>query len=466
MDISLKAKQIQSLKLTPKILQGLQVMQYNIGELAQHVKSEISENPFLEEVEKENSDALPLNSEDINWDDQTKYEKEWGDNDFYSTRSQTSTSDIIEKKTASSVSLYEYLIEQLFFTYPIDSREYKIGEYIISSIDKKGFFNEEEIKIGVDYFEKQTGSNENNTKALFLNVLEEIKNFDPKGIATSGIKDFLLYQIKNHEPLNFLAIEILMNDYDLFEKKKYPALVKKYKTNKEKISQTIDCISELEILPIRNYSNQTNDTAYIIPDVLVEVIDKKINVYLNKSTIPNIKINAELESSFKQKENPIPVSLEQKKYFNEKLKSAKELIENINYRTSNLQKIMEKLIVVQKKFFLKGYDFIQPYTLSKLSEETHINIGTISRLVRSKYIETTWGIFSLRKLFDYSIGDDNVATSKVKKLIGKIISQYDGDKKLSDNKIANILNKQGYKIARRTVNKYRQQLQILSSTER
>ena len=482
MDLSLKTKQLQTLKISPKILQGLQVMQYNSGELAEYLKSELAENPFLEE--SENNNTVPLNSEELNWQDQNKYQRETLESNFYNNFHKPSTSDIIEKTTASRTSLYEYLSEQLSFAYlkeTKESLEYKIGEYIISSIDERGFFPAAEIEAGINYFQKksitakeQTSKNQSpesaaitkNIKEIFLNVLETIQDFDPLGIASLDVQNFLIYQIKNSESLHFLALEILINDYELFQKKKIQMLMQKYEVSKKEMNETIDYIGQFEIFPLRNYTQQENDIVYIQPDVLVETIADKINVYLHNKGIPQLQINQNLVDSLHKEIAINKISPEQKKHFNQKLQAAKLLIANLHYRATNLEKVMERLVVVQRDFFFQGFAAIKPYTLSKLAAEITVNIGTISRLVRAKYIETPWGIFPLRKLFDHAIGDHKTPATKVKNLIAQIITDYDGDKKLSDHKIMNILNKQGYKVARRTVNKYRQQLQILSSMER
>ena len=217
----------------------------------------------------------------------------------------------------------------------------------------------------------------------------------------------------------------------------------------------------LEPKPSRPY--QAEQTQYILPDAHILEKENGFEVKINNDFFPKMTYNQEYKQYLHQQKNQ-----ELKNYLQEKSTKANQLLESIDYRQSHLKKILTHLIEKQNVFLKKGFGHLKAYTLRELSEKTGINQGTLSRIVNKKYVQTKWGLFSLRVFFTSSIKHkgQNISADKIKKLIQTILQEYSTTKKLSDQNITEILKKKGYPVARRTVSKYRNNLQILSSFDR
>ncbi|MBD3216452.1 MAG: RNA polymerase sigma-54 factor, partial [Candidatus Lokiarchaeota archaeon] len=219
--------------------------------------------------------------------------------------------------------------------------------------------------------------------------------------------------------------------------------------------------SLLEPKPARAYSSVEN--SYVIADVAIKRVDGSLQLVINDDIIPDISFNDEYKKFLSVKNNP-----ELKRYLIEKEERAVSLLTSIRYRQTNLEKVMKRLLEVQYDFFDKGPGHLVPYTLKKLSEEIEVNSGTLSRIINAKYVQTEWGVFSLRIFFSSSLRarEGDVSSNTVKDMIMEIIDSYEDSQKLSDQKIVEVLAKRGIKVARRTVAKYRKKLNILSSFHR
>ena len=463
-NLGLRQKVIQNLTISHKVILSLKIARYSTPDLANHIQHEISENPFLIEELEELKDTNTLRLNEIKTSEfDHQIENEYHSLEKYHKREKNNLnklkdfdrSTIIEETIADTEHLSDVLIKQLRFYYLENEKRYRIGEGIIGSLDEDGYLKKKIIPNLI----KELAEN----KRQFNQVLSTIKTFEPAGIASGDIQECLLTQIKNINENEEHQLEhtIIKNHFSLLAKKKYFEIAKLLNIPLEEVKTAAHHISLLEPKPGRKYHPLNN--IEIVPDVRVENINGQLKLSWNNSYLPKIKFNDEYKNLLKIKNN-----LKLTQYLSEKEQKARFLLESIEYRKSNLLKVMENIIVFQKDFFFHGIKSLKPYTLLQLTEKVNINHSTLSRIINSKYIETEWGTFNLSIFFSSFISsrDGKVSSNKIKELIKEIIADYDDEKKLSDRKITEVLNKKGYNISRRTVTKYREKLEIPSSVYR
>ena len=446
----------QRLSITPQIIQIQKLVQYSQVELLDQIKQQIADNPFLEEF---SNNDVNLDTNFINLEDEKKHHLDYNDfsnkNKNHSDIQFNDAGSVIEKTHKETKLLSDDLLEQLAFLYPKDSQEYKIGEFIIGSLDANGFFPQEKIVELMGYLKVELPD--------VKEVLNKIQNFYPEGIAAFGLRECLLKQAENLiDGKTSLEYLILNQFFELVDPKKVSQLSKALNEDVEIVKNALKNIAHLEPKPNRNYGGEQN--AIIIPDVYVTIYGDKLNLSVNEEFIPKVVYR----DDYKKWAKKTSKNKEWSQFIRNKQNEAKLLIHSLVYRKTNLMKVMERIIVHQRDFFFEGLRAIKPYTLVKLAEEIEINQGTLSRIVNSKYVQCDQGIFSLRVFFSSSIEREQgaISSQKIKDEIEQILKSYDGDKKLSDQKICNVLDKKGIKVARRTVNKYRRQMDILSSVYR
>lgn len=447
----------QQLSITPQMIQSLKIMQLSIPELLDHIQHEVSENPFLVETRKND---LNINESVSNQRDERLHNEEY--QDYYNeNRSKKSNlvsgadkTSIIEKTASRQQNLSELLNEQLSFVFDTDSIEYKIGIYIIGSVDADGFLKNDAVLAIAEEFKCDP--------AIILEIKQIIQRFEPVGIASENMLESLLVQLELFDDnIHLLAREILNNHFELLIKKKTDEIVKHTGASLNEVEDALHAITLLEPTPGKKY--QEDGVNFVIPDVVVKKIGGEFQISVNEEVLPELTFYNEYEQILKDIPND-----ESKLYLKQKEEDAKNLINSIKYRYSNLQKVVSKLVVIQKEFFLNGPSFLAPYTLVKLSEEIGINQGTLSRIINSKFIDTEWGIFSLKIFFSSSFESKqgSVSSNAIKEHLKELLESHKGDKKLSDQMLVEMLKKKGIDIARRTVAKYRKELKILSSFHR
>ncbi len=453
---TLQLKTSQQMLITPRMIQTLKLLQSSTPELIETIQHELSDNPFLLELTGE--EATPdISSEAVEAEDEVSYQKEYSDLGSETgspLKEHSDTTQIIEQTATKDIGLIEVLTDQLGLAFHEDTDAYKMGEQIIGSIDDNGYLPEKiELELISELeFDRET----------FENTLEVIRNFDPPGIASRDLKACLLKQLDLLTDLDTeLERELVEEHLHELRPKKYVELAKKCDVTLEEIEQAAHTISLLEPKPSRKYRRLDNPMIY--PDVSVKRVDDELQLSINDEVFPKIVLNDEYRVYLKNKENP-----EFKKYLLEKEEKAMMLLDAIRFRKKNIQKVVEKLMELQVDFFHKGPTALRPLTLVKLSEEIGINQGTLSRIVNSKYINTEWGTFPLRLFFSSSVDstEGEVSSNKIKIAIQEILQTFGPDEHLSDQKITEALSKKGFKIARRTVAKYRSSLKILSSFHR
>lgn len=445
--------------ITPQMIQTLKLVQYSAPELLEFIQHELSDNPFLESEES----SLSIDTDKKEFQDQKDYVFEYGSDssqEYLPSSGMNSdkkdATSVIEQTLSEESDLGEVLEKQLHFVFNQNSTEYKVGLHIISLLSEDGYLDKAYIKDIAEY-------NQVNEDQV-LDVLSCIQDFEPDGIASLNLKDCLLKQLESYPDYDTrIERQLIESHLDQLKPRFFNDLCKQYNIDQGRLQTAVQFISHLEPKPARKYSRQQN--TYILPDIAVHRIENQLQIQMNNRIFPRIRVNQEYRKLLKQNSRG---NKELTDFLKDKEEKAGILLNSLRYRKSNLEKVVTKLLEVQNDFFYQGPSALKPYTLVKLAEELEINQGTISRIVNSKFIETEWGVFSLRIFFSSSLPgkDGEVSSNQIKQEIQKIIQEYDESKKLSDSRIVEILKKKGFQVARRTVAKYRKQLQILSSFHR
>jgi len=457
--------------MTPKLQQALKLLQMPAIELQQMLKQEIMENPLLDEEdelletqeeeqerqetetkeEEKATDPDPEESEEkVDWEEylQSGWEMSAG-------LGEEIQEEFVERVPVAKRSFTDQLISQLRIATD-DERTIEIGDYLVGSLDESGYLTcgleevAQTFRAGVDEVEK---------------VLRIIQTFDPPGVGARNLQECLLIQLGARGLDDSLAAKIIRDHFDDFKQKRYPELAKKLKVSIQEIQSQCQVVSTLDPKP--GFEISAADPQYVIPDLVVDKVDEKYVVYLNDKNIPRLRINhvyqEELLKDGKDGDR------ETKEFIQSRLKSARWLIQTIEQRRRTMVKVMECIVDKQRQFFEKGTSCLRPLTLQQVASEINMHESTVSRVTTSKYVQTPRGVFELKYFFSSSLGttDGNEISAKsAKDTIRRIIEKEDSLNPLSDQKIADILRKDGLNIARRTVAKYREQLSILPARMR
>ncbi len=465
-NLNLKNQQLPLFLLKTKLDLNTKILTLPLNELKEFYTLKAEENPFLEEldsaIEKDLGRALGVKKNEIFKDEesQEKYLKDIhieNASSYYQTNI-TSFKDpqsVMEATLKDENSFLDELHKQLAFFYQEDSLEYKIGIYLIDLMDERGFITQDKFKLVETKMGDKAGE-----------VWEKIKTFTPLGIGASDLRECLLLQIKKDQEYE-IENSILENHFELFLKRDFKALAKKMGLPSVAIEKAFEKISFLEFYPKRS---EHNETAYIYPDARIIERDKKLFLIVNDQEIPRFFYNKNYLSDIKKNKtnnSSTKSNLQFKEFIKEKRQEAENLLFALKYRNLNLIKIMSYILSVQKYFFYKGRKNLLPDTLTNAAKILNIDISTLSRVVNQKYVDTKWGILSLKYFFSSKEIKGNggaVSSEKIKTVMEEIIAN--SDVKLSDQKLMEILNKKGFSISRRTVNKYRNKMKILPSFKR
>lgn len=453
----------QKLVLSHEMLQSLELIQLPVLELKEKIEQEAIENPALEIVEKEDSEKEYSQKEkdldDEIFDERDRYYCDVNNNTYSSCRSSNADDDdskrmFLEGAVSLKEGLHDKLKWQLHLSEMTDEQK-EIGETIISYIDTNGFFKEDLMAIFPD----------NTDEAL--EVLENIQMFDPPGVASADVREALLYQLESisEDEVNETAYEIVRDYFHLVLERKDVQLARVMGISIDEVKKAFVYLAQFELYPGRAYDNSADN--YIVPDAVVYMKDGEINVEINNEVLPELKVSEYMEKIAKAAKGKHAKD-EKNRFVIEKVASAKKFIEIIRNRNNSLFKVILAIVQAQKEFFRRGSKYLVPLIMKDIAEEVGLAESTISRLTSSKYIQTEWGIHELKYFFTNAIKkkDGNVQSSEsVREMIKEIIEENKGEK-ISDQKIADILQIRGIRIARRTVAKYRNILNILPSAKR
>lgn len=452
----------QKLTLSHEMLQSLELIQLPILELKERIEQEVLENPALEMIEKpKNDDSQNLDKIEETFNVKDNYFEDSSSAEIDTGYSGTSSPldlkrQFLEGAISRSETLHDKLLWQLRLL-EIDEKKKEIGETIIRFIDENGFFKEELEEL----------FKENSEEAR--EVLELIQNFDPPGIASKGIREALLYQLESltEDRFNELAYIIIRDHFDTMLARRDSQLAKELKVKSSELKEAFEFLGHFEPYPGRVYDSSRVD--YITPDAFIYRADNELVVEINEDILPSLTVSGYMQKISEEVKRKKKLT-EQKKYISEKVNNAKKFINIIKHRHQSLFRVVLAIVKFQEKFFHKGPKSLVPLTMKQVGEEVGLAESTISRLASSKFIQTEWGIHEIKYFFTNSVGSqseggDVKSAEGVREMIKEIIEANEG-KKISDQKIADILKNRGITIARRTVAKYRKMLNILPSHQR
>ena len=450
-------KQVQKLKMTPQLYQAVRLMALPIQELKTSIDEELEKNPALQVEEDQSTvslDALPRKESEEG--DYFDHSSDTG----YSRSEAEDASDakrqFIEGVPSLPESLQDHLLWQLALQ-PIPEDWRRVGELLVRNLDENGFHREPpEVLLKA----------ESDRKTL-PKVIALIQDFEPVGVCVADVRESLLVQIRAHPQPHPLAAELVGNHFEALERQRLRDIEKQMKISEAKLKELIAFVRTLDPLPGRNYSREV--PRYVAPDIQVIIQDGEFVILLNDEMIPVLSINPLFEEMAKDRAKAKEPRTRQ--FVTANLQSARWFIRAINRRNETLLKVCRAIVEFQRNFFIKGPKYLNPLILKDIANEIGVHEATVSRITSSKYIQTEWGIFALKHLFSNSIAGSGSSGSRyskegVKEVIREIILQEGDGSSLSDQKIVEILAAKGVSLARRTVAKYRGELDITSSYQR
>ena len=460
-----------SQKLSPQQIKLMKLIQLPTLDFEQRIKNEIEENPALESgIEEKVSDFE--NQEDLdfseNYSENTDIDIEayLSDDEIpsYKLNSFNYSSEDEEKSTpiSSHTSLHENLKNQTTVLI-LTEKEKIISDFIIGSIDGSGYLSRsiDELVDDIAFTQNQIISSDE-----IQNVLKMIQNLEPPGIASRNLQECLSIQLKRKPKSDniFIASKIIDEGFDLFSKKHFKKMQEKFNLSEDELKKGLNEVEKLNPKPGGSISSFSENN-HIVPDFILNVSENHISVNLNRRNAPNLHISTNYKEMLKGYQSSKKKSKDQKntvQFIKQKLDAAKWFIEAITQRYQTLSLTIDAIVKFQKGYFLSGDEKkLKPMILKDIAEKTNMDISTISRVANSKYIETPYGTFLLKKFFSESLKNlegEDVSSFEIKNILKSLIDNENKKNPFSDMSLSVELSKNGYSLARRTVAKYREQL--------
>lgn len=468
-----------SQKLSPQQIQLMKLIQLPTQAFEQRLKEEMVENPALETGKEEEFEADEFANED--YDDYDDYE---GDRieaediniDEYLSNDETpdyklqanNYSDDDEDRSmpfAAPVSFHQSLIEQLN-TFILSENERDIAEFLVGSIDDMGYIRRSIPDIVDDMAFTQGIYTDEKTVENILHIIHQL---EPAGVGARDLQECLLLQLRHKTPNAAIemAIDILENQFDAFTKKHYDKLLQKYDVNQDQLRKAIDEIERLNPKPGGAYESNSKTIEHVVPDFAIKIVDGELELTLNGRNAPELHVSKdyqEMLQGYKDSRDKSNAQKDAVQFIKQKLDSAKWFIDAIRQRQETLFVTMNAIMHYQQEYFLDGDEAkLRPMILKDIADMIGLDISTVSRVANSKYVETPYGTKLVKEFFSEAMKNDqgeDVSTIEIKKILQNVIEDEDKRKPLPDDKLAEILKDKGYPIARRTIAKYREQLDI------
>ncbi|MGB1370822.1 MAG: RNA polymerase factor sigma-54 [Flavobacteriaceae bacterium] len=465
-----------SQKLSPQQIQLMKLIQLPTQAFEQRLKQELEENPALERG-KENAtedfddtysdqdfgDNEQIKADDINVDDYLS------DDEIPSYRLHANNySGDDESKTipyAAGTSFTQQLTDQLN-TFRLNDNDYQIAKFLIGSIDDSGYIRRPMLDLMDDLAFTQNIYTDIETIENVLNVVQQL---DPPGVGARDLQECLLIQLqrKVKTPNTELAAAMIENAFEQFTKKHYQKLLKKFSITEIQLKDAIIEIERLNPKPGSSFSNNLRSIEHVVPDFTIKIIDGELELSLNVRNAPELHVSKsynEMLLGYKASKEKSKAQKEAVLFIKQKLDAAKWFIDAIRQRQQTLLLTMSAIMHYQKDYFLSGdEEQLRPMILKDIADEVDMDVSTISRVANSKYVDTPYGTKLIKEFFSESMTNDQgeeVSTREIKSILKTVISEEDKKKPLTDEKLAKILKEKGYPIARRTVAKYREQLDL------
>ena len=471
-----------SQKLSPQQIQLMKLIQLPTQAFEQRLQEEMVENPALEGSLDDNNESLDdyndnSNDED-NYDDYDNDQIDTGDlnideylsNDEtpdYKTQANNYSDDDEERESplASSVSFHQDLLNQLN-TFVLTDEEKDIAEFLVGSIDDMGYIRRDIDDIVDDMAFTQGIYTDKKVVESILHIIHEL---EPSGVGARDLQECLLLQLKHKTPTESvdLAIDILENQFDAFTKKHYDKLLQKYGVSNEQLKKGIHEIEKLNPKPGNSFSGNNKITENVVPDFAIRIVEGELELTLNGRNAPTLHVSKDYQEMMQTYKDSRDKSRDQKdavQFIKQKLDSAKWFIDAIKQRQETLFVTMNAIMHYQEEFFLDGDETkMKPMILKDIADIVGLDISTVSRVANSKYVETPYGTKLIKEFFSESMKNDegeDVSTLEIKQILKNVIAEEDKQKPLPDDQLAEMLKERGYPIARRTIAKYREQLDI------
>ncbi|AXO81113.1 RNA polymerase sigma-54 factor [Olleya aquimaris] len=467
-----------SQKLSPQQIQLMKLIQLPTQAFEQRLKQELEENPALEggkeEVKDEFDDAFDNSADDFN-DNETIDAGDINVDDYlsddeipdYRTSVNNYSADDDEKSVpyAAGTSFTQHLVNQLN-TYRLSEEERSIAEFLVGSVDESGYIRRQLIDIVDDLAFTQSVYTEEDKVA---NVLKIVHQLDPAGVGARNLQECLSIQLhrKDKQPDVLLAANIIDNAFDQFTKKHYKKLMQKFDITELQLKDAIHEIERLNPKPGGSYAGNNKIVEHVVPDFAIRIVDGELELTLNGRNAPELHVSRQYSNMLKGYKESKDKSKSQKDavlFIKQKLDAAKWFIDAIKQRQQTLFVTMSSIMHYQKEYFLTGDERnLKPMILKDIADEIEMDVSTVSRVANSKYVDTPYGTKLIKEFFSESMTNDQgeeVSTREIKKILETVIEEESKKKPLTDEALSKILKEKGYPIARRTVAKYREQLDI------
>ncbi|MDB9960946.1 RNA polymerase factor sigma-54 [Oceanihabitans sp.] len=467
-----------SQKLSPQQIQLMKLIQLPTQAFEQRLKQELEENPALEkgkeETENEFDDDFDNSQDDFDENEtidagDINVDEYLSDDEVpdYRTQANNYSADDEEKTMpyAAGTSFTQHLVSQLN-TYRLNDEERGIAEFLVGSVDESGYIRRELSDIMDDLAFTQ---NVYTTEDKIEKVLQIVHQLDPAGVGARNLQECLSIQLhrKEQHPDVALATNIIDKAFEQFTKKHYKKLLQKFDVSEVQLKDAIHEIERLNPKPGGSYSGNNRMVEHVVPDFAIKIVDGELELTLNGRNAPELHVSREYNNMLKGYKEAKDKSKSQKDavmFIKQKLDAAKWFIEAIKQRQQTLFVTMSSIMHYQKEYFLSGDERkLKPMILKDIADEIEMDVSTVSRVANSKYVDTPYGTKLIKEFFSESMTNDQgeeVSTREIKKILEMVIEEENKKKPLTDEALAKILKEKGYPIARRTIAKYREQLDI------
>ncbi|MFM2264640.1 MAG: polymerase factor sigma-54 [Bacteroidota bacterium] len=465
-------------KLSPQQIQLMKLIQLPTQAFEQRLKEEMNENPALESGKEEDEiyeadefetnefddydDASNIDTDDISIDDYLSNDEI---PDYKLQANNYAEEDQRESPLSAALSFHQDLVAQLN-TFILSDEEREIAEFLVGSIDEMGYIRRSLADIVDDLAFTQAIYTDEKTVERILHIVHEL---EPAGIGARDLQECLLLQLKHKTPTESidLAIGILGQQFDSFTKKHYDKLQAKFGITAEQLKKAIHEIERLNPKPGGSYQGSYKITETIVPDFMIRIVDGDLELTLNGRNAPSLHVSKDYQDmmqTYKSAREKSSAQKEAVQFIKQKLDSAKWFIDAIKQRQETLLVTMNAIMQYQHEYFLEGDDSkIRPMILKDIADRVGLDISTVSRVANSKYVETPYGTKLIKEFFSEAMKNDQgeeISTLEIKNILQTVIREEDKSKPLPDDQLVEILKEKGYPIARRTIAKYRELLDI------
>ncbi|MDA9646692.1 RNA polymerase factor sigma-54 [Flavobacteriaceae bacterium] len=463
-----------SQKLSPQQIQLMKLIELPTQAFEQRLKQELEENPALEsgkeqednyedEFQTNDMDGQEISAEDINLDDYLS------DDEIPEYRLNTNNHSVDDEQRtmpfASGSSFTQLLINQLN-TFSLDKDQYKIAEFLIGSIDDSGYIRRPLLDIMDDLAFTQNFFTDEKTIESALKIVHQL---DPAGVGARNLQECLALQLlrKTQTANTSLAKDIINSGFDQFTKKHYQKLIQKFDVTELQLRDAVLEIERLNPKPGSSFSNNTRSIEHVVPDFTISIVEGELELTLNGRNAPELHVSQpynEMLKGYKASKEKTKSQKEAVLFIKQKLDAAKWFIDAIKQRQQTLFVTMSTIMYYQENYFLTGDEQqLRPMILKDVADKIEMDISTVSRVANSKYVDTPYGTKLIKEFFSESMTNDKgeeVSTREIKSILETIIGEENKKKPLTDEKLALLLKEKGYPIARRTIAKYREQLDL------